>query len=192
MENTSHICCGFPYQEYKNHFDHPVTLLCTFSVLWARCPELDTAKPPLCWAKMEQPLTSLKNNSLVYPSEFVICLFHSMAFLTHTEFLPHCCPQNICEGLVLARSSPCEKIILTLFLSVVSSLGLGFFVLWGFELAIWLGFGELGGTVGWRVSWVVGGATGFYLRVYKFSSSRGISTCGTQKTEMSLYSTVVK
>lgn len=65
MENTTHTCCGFPHQECKNHFDHPVTLLCTLSTLWAQCPELETAKPPLCWAKEEQSLTSLKNNSFV-------------------------------------------------------------------------------------------------------------------------------
>lgn len=116
-----------------------------------------------------------------------------MAFLTHTEFVPHCCPQNIFDGLVLARSSPCETLILPLFLSVLQSLGLGFFVLWGFELGFWLVLflGRWGGTVWGHVSGVVGDVTVFDLKVYKCSYSRGISACGTQKTEMSLYSTVV-
>lgn len=46
--------------------------------------------------------------------------------------------------------------------------------------------------MGGQVSGVVGDATVFYLKGYKCSSSRGISACGTQKTEMSLYCTEVK
>lgn len=62
------VTCCFPYQECQIHFDHPITLLSTLSIFWAQCPELDAAKLPLCWIKMEQSLTSLKNNSPIYAS----------------------------------------------------------------------------------------------------------------------------
>lgn len=50
-ENNAPTCCVFPYQQCRNHFDHPVTLLRTLSTLLAQCPELDAANSPLCWAK---------------------------------------------------------------------------------------------------------------------------------------------
>lgn len=147
MENNTHTCCVFPYQECKNHSDHPVTLLCTLSILWAQCPELDTAKSPLCWVKMEQSLTSLKNNSVVYASQFLVCLFHNMAFLTHTEFVLCCCPKNIFDGRVLARSSICKT---WSFLSFSLSFSL-FCRVW---VWIFLPFVVLGWLFGWVFFWV--------------------------------------
>lgn len=74
------------------------------------------------------------------------------------------------------------------------------FVEFGVFLFVWFffSFGILSWLFGcfWEVgrghiSGVVGDATVFDFKGYKCSSSRGISACGTQKTERSLYSSVV-
>lgn len=64
------------------------------------------------------------------------------------------------------------SLIIPLFLSVLKSLGLDFFALWGFGLAFWLGFflgrgGRGQGTVRGCVSGVVGDATVFDLKGYE-------------------------
>lgn len=65
-----------------------------------------------------------------------------MAFLTHTEFVLCCCPKNIFDGRVLARSSVCKT---RSFLSLSLSFSLFCRVwVWGF-----LPFGVLGWLFGW-------------------------------------------